>query len=332
MKRTNHRRMVWYLFIGGTVVIGLTGCMMHKASMAEIHYSVGVDALRALDHQKAIDSFTRALNESPNEKGPYFNESATYVNRGMAYAKMADFQSAERDFSSALQVNPANPVAYQNRGYVLAKMKRYTEAIVDLDKAIDLAPSYSEAYFSRAQVYELQNDRVNALRDYNSALSLMRQHGQGRSEYAVHIERKIAEYEKAGPAMGEAVQPHGPATELIRSYLTVAASLDASATRNFLSANYVDDIVTEFQVYAQSGWRLDMQDTTIISEMVDTSHGKATVTAKLSFKGGTPGHFTWMQDARPRTFSLVLQSGSWKISCIDPKPRQAGPGVEPLMR
>lgn len=131
-------------------------------------------------------------------------------------------------------------------------------------------------------------------------------------------------------ATGEATNPQGPAATIIRNYLAAAASLDAGATRNFLAANCKDDIVTECQANAAGGWPLDTQDTTIVSEIVDTAGGKATVKAKLSFKGGSPGHFTWMMDSAPRTFFLVLENGVWKISGMDPKPRQATPGVRPL--
>lgn len=186
------------LLVAAVLVGGSTGCNTHKASMAEVHYSLGVDALAARDHQKAVDYFTRAIRQPPAEKGPHFNESAAYVNRGLAYAEMAEFQKAEKDFSSALQVNSRNPVAYHNRGYVRAKMTRYGEAIADLDRAIDRAPAYAEAYYSRAQVYDLRGRRADALRDYKSALALMRQHGEGRSEHATHIERKIVEYERSG--------------------------------------------------------------------------------------------------------------------------------------
>ncbi len=197
MKNAIVTSLAMVVIVSVILSISLIGCAMHKGSMAEIHYANGVDALKAREHQRAVKYFTLAINESPEEKGQYFNESAAYVNRGMAFAEMADFQQAEQDFTSALEQNPGNPVAYQNRGFIRAKMKHYTEAKEDLDKAIELSPSYAQAYFSRAQLHDVQNDRNNALQDYKTALQLMRQQGQGHSEYAIHIERKIAEYERS---------------------------------------------------------------------------------------------------------------------------------------
>jgi hypothetical protein len=127
-------------------------------------------------------------------------------------------------------------------------------------------------------------------------------------------------------ATGEVASPEGPAAVPVKSYLAVAARLDASATKNFLSASCRDDIVTQCQANARSGWTFSEQDTRIVSEAIDAHGDKASVEAEVVFRGGSGPTFM----AIKQTFFLVLENGDWRISNMDPRPSPVGPGFRPL--
>jgi len=115
-------------------------------------------------------------------------------------------------------------------------------------------------------------------------------------------------------------------TNRIREYLTAAAQRDVSITQNFLSTNYKDDLVVEFETLAKSGWIYSEPDTTIESVVMEASGEGATVKALIDFKGGNPPTHV----VKTQTFTLVLENGVWKISGMNPAPSSVGPGVVPL--
>ncbi|MGO9271180.1 MAG: hypothetical protein ACLQOO_13145 [Terriglobia bacterium] len=110
----------------------------------------------------------------------------------------------------------------------------------------------------------------------------------------------------------------------VMNYLAAAGSLQASATRPFLSADCKGDLVTEFQANERSGWGFSSSDSAIENETVNSRTRTATVVARVVFKGGG----TFM--GKSQTFFLTMEGGAWKISRFDPLPSTTGPGVMPL--
>ena len=127
-------------------------------------------------------------------------------------------------------------------------------------------------------------------------------------------------------AMIKITEAQGPAVTIVRKYLAAAGRQDALASKSFLSTNCKDDMVVECQANAQSGWNYSEQDTSVESEVISADGRSATVKAEVVFKGGSPPTFMGTK----KTFFLVLENGDWKVSGMDPKPRQVGPGVRPL--
>jgi hypothetical protein len=115
-------------------------------------------------------------------------------------------------------------------------------------------------------------------------------------------------------------------TELVKSYLNAAGRQDGSASKAFLAANCKEDFIVECQVNAQSGWNYSEQDTWVGDEVKNADGRSATVKAQIIFKGGNPPTFM----LKEVTFFLILENGQWKISGMNPKPRQTGLGFRPL--
>ena len=62
------------------------------------------------DHAGAIDDFTRAIAEDPNN-------ADFYHNRGFAKRKLGDFPGAVLDYTAAIRLNANHHRAYYNRAY-----------------------------------------------------------------------------------------------------------------------------------------------------------------------------------------------------------------------
>src|SRR5438876_2564649 len=65
-------------------------------------------------------------------------QSASYLNRGLAFQKKGDLDAALADFNRAIKLQPNNLYAYQDRGGLYEKRKEIEEALADYSKAIKL--------------------------------------------------------------------------------------------------------------------------------------------------------------------------------------------------
>lgn len=116
---------------------------------------------------------------------------------------------------------------------------------------------------------------------------------------------------------------------LVKDYLNVAATLDASATKRFLSKTAKEDFVTEFQINEKNGWRYLPERTEIIKEKINTQDGKGSVVVKLLFTGGNPPTFL----GKEQSFFIAKENGLWKITGMNPAPKTASsshPEVAPI--
>lgn len=100
------------------------------------------------------------------------NMSAFYANRGFAFDRQNDLNSAVSDYSRAIALDPANGTAYSNRGGAYLKLRNYSAAMSDLNQAVALQPGNPDAYYNRGLVYGAQEDPVRAIADYDRAISL----------------------------------------------------------------------------------------------------------------------------------------------------------------
>ena len=149
--------------LGDTTVIG--GGMAEDCSS-----SAKMASLSRAPHADAIETCTLALQ---NEVMSIHDTAATYVNRGVLYLSMANYQAAGRDFDSALTVEPNLAEAFVNRGAALIGQGQDAQGVADIDKGLALNPSEPEkAYFNRALAEERLNDLKAAYLDYQKALEL----------------------------------------------------------------------------------------------------------------------------------------------------------------
>jgi len=99
-------------------------------------------------------------------------DPTAYAERGYFHMRQSRFKEALRDFSSGLELAPAQSVFHHAVGRALSRMGDYPAAIVRFTDAIRLAPSDSVPLISRAEAYVQLGQYTQARTDYDGALAL----------------------------------------------------------------------------------------------------------------------------------------------------------------
>ena len=98
---------------------------------------------------------------------------ATYVNRGILYGAMEDYQTALKDYRTAVDLGPETGEVYVNLGNLYLLGKKYDAAIEQYTTALELTLTKNHiAHFNRAMAYENNKEFDNAAADYRKAIEL----------------------------------------------------------------------------------------------------------------------------------------------------------------
>ncbi len=145
---------------------------------AEIHYDLGVEALRAGRAADAVREFDAAL--AVDERFP-----EAHLGRGLvlefAFGRM---EEAEREYRRAIQLRPTYSEAHNNLGQLLARTGRYEQALVEFDTALDNM-LYKEPYVARCnkgQALWRMGRHDEGLAEMRACLSVAPGHCDGRRE------------------------------------------------------------------------------------------------------------------------------------------------------
>ena len=98
---------------------------------------------------------------------------ATYVNRGILYGAMENYQKALKDYRTAVELEPDTGEVYVNLGNLYLLSQKYDVAIQQYTTAIELTLTKNHiAHFNRAMAYENNKEFDNAEADYRRAIEL----------------------------------------------------------------------------------------------------------------------------------------------------------------
>ncbi len=92
-------------------------------------YEQGEFALRIEKWDKAVELFSKSLEDNPN----FF---VAYHNRAIAYSKLGEYDKSIHDLRKAIQLNPDYPDAYGLLGLVHEIKKEYPEALKVYQEAL----------------------------------------------------------------------------------------------------------------------------------------------------------------------------------------------------
>jgi tetratricopeptide (TPR) repeat protein len=179
--------------------------------------------------RKAISDFDAAIQLRPR-----FAEA--FINRGLAWARTADYDRAIADFSEATKLDSKNAhLALSNRANAYSEMGDLKQAIRDFDEALRLSPEYAGAYYGRANAYRAQGDYERAVADYGQAIRLVPMFADAYiNRGAAHqqigaIEKAIDDFSAAiriRPTEAVALANRGNAYAMMGDYERAIADLD----------------------------------------------------------------------------------------------------------
>ncbi|MFA5162795.1 MAG: tetratricopeptide repeat protein [Elusimicrobiales bacterium] len=99
------------------------------------------------------------------------DSNVAYSNRGLAYYRDGDMDSAISDYTKALELVP-RASDYEARGCAYIKVKQFKLAISDFTEAIRFKPDFDEAYSNRAIAYGNISCHEEAFADSSKALEI----------------------------------------------------------------------------------------------------------------------------------------------------------------
>ena len=112
--------------------------------------------------ERAIDHYTNALEMNPQMDSAYYN-------RGLAYARIGEFDKAIEDYNIVINRNSEDAHAYNERGEVLLYQGEFNKAIKDYTMAIKLKPDYGFFYLNRSKAWLNLQDWKRAKSDLTIA-------------------------------------------------------------------------------------------------------------------------------------------------------------------
>ena len=132
---------------------------------ADEHIKRADQSVRRHKFKEAITDYDKAIYRRSGD-------AFIYYLRGLAKAKLEEYDAAITDYDEAIRLNSDDSSAYYQRGLAKVKIGRYDAAITDYDEAIRLNSDDSSAYYQRglAKVELRQYDA--AIADYDEAIRL----------------------------------------------------------------------------------------------------------------------------------------------------------------
>jgi tetratricopeptide (TPR) repeat protein len=116
------------------------------------HYNLGNIHMKRGDHEKALDSYQRAIKLRPDFVPPY-------VNVAFVYNAAGENEKAEASFRKALALDPNSPVIHLNLGMLLGELDRLEEAEQAFRGALKADPNLAAAAYNLGVL--LMEDRAD---------------------------------------------------------------------------------------------------------------------------------------------------------------------------
>ena len=129
----------------------------------EAYYNRGLSCMWTGNYKRAINDFTKVIELNPeHSKGYYW--------RAFSFNSLQKTDDAIKDYSKSIEIEPDFVNAYNDRGLSYLDKKDYDKAIADLNRAIKLKPDYSEAYFNRGIAYFDKKEYDMSVEDNTKAI------------------------------------------------------------------------------------------------------------------------------------------------------------------
>jgi tetratricopeptide (TPR) repeat protein len=136
------------------------------------YYNQGVKLMQQKDLDGAIELFTRALEEDPED-------FSVLDRRASAYREKGERDKAIADYTRMIALMPNNPDGWNARGLMYHEDKEYDKAIADFTACLPLSmPQYGTYWSNRGITYYEKGDLDAALADLNRSVALWMERGE----------------------------------------------------------------------------------------------------------------------------------------------------------
>ncbi len=116
--------------------------------------------------------------------------------RGIAFAKSGDCQSAIAEFTRAIRRNPTYLDAFYNRALVSIEIGNLGQATSDLGTVVEIRPEFVEGHLRRGRLYVAMNEYDKAIAEFTKAVEISPKSAEAFFHRSlVHFVR--GDYEKA---------------------------------------------------------------------------------------------------------------------------------------
>lgn len=128
-------------------------------------FNLGNRLFKEGNYEGAIEKYSGALIESPDNFKIYFN-------RSLAWKKLNKMNNALKDLDRVIQLKPELPFPYLERGIILGEQGFNDLELKNYNIAIELKPDYIQAYHNRGFLRDEIGDYESAVQDYTRALEI----------------------------------------------------------------------------------------------------------------------------------------------------------------
>ena len=165
------KRMNWLIVVLIVVLQTVSSQAQSSSASAKELAKKGTALMSRNKLDAAIESYTRAIELSPNY-------AEAYVQRGLAKRAQGDLAGSIADYEKAASIDAKSVVgnrfvaqAYSNRGLIKLNALDVDSAIEDFTKAININPNEDGHYYRRGYARLINEDLAEALNDLNKALT-----------------------------------------------------------------------------------------------------------------------------------------------------------------
>lgn len=137
-------------------------------SQPEYFYLRAILSMQREKYNKAINDFNAAYQLDMPPK----LANRVYLNRGMAYFNIGDFELAEADFDQVISTDSRNAAAYHGKGMVKYELAMYEEAVSEFQKSLKIDEENAISHYNMAMSYFRLHENENACYHFNKACSL----------------------------------------------------------------------------------------------------------------------------------------------------------------
>jgi tetratricopeptide (TPR) repeat protein len=207
-------------------------------------FNAGMDAAKAGDWPKAVESFTKASTLDPTQVAVWSQLAEANVRlsgtKTGADAE-ADLQKGLEAYQKAIELKPDDAASHNNYALALAKAKKYPEMQAELKKAADLDPTNGGKYYYNLGAVLVNTGQNEAAADaFKKAIELTPTYADAYYQYAVMLVSKaqIGSDGKVTPAPGtiEAFQKYlelAPSGQFAQQAKDMLGTLGGSISTNY---------------------------------------------------------------------------------------------------